>query len=146
MTLYVPSFIHYALPYSFIAGGYYYLIRVIHILSKLIHLLIWFIYSFDQTIHRQLWGSRLKANQHWLTQPYASILTSSFTTLVVEYWHTTLAENLEGSLKANCAPPLQFLALLCATAQQSYCRHAGVRRPSVVSPSSVDIVFSDTTE
>ncbi len=25
----------------------------------------------------------------------------------------------------------QFLALLCATAQQSYCRHAGVRRPSV---------------
>ncbi len=24
-----------------------------------------------------------------------------------------------------------FLALLCATAQQSYCRHAGVRRPSV---------------
>ncbi len=23
-----------------------------------------------------------------------------------------------------------FLALLCATAQQSYCRHAGVRRPS----------------
>ncbi len=32
-----------------------------------------------------------------------------------------------------------FLALLCATAQQSYCRHAGVRRPSsvVVRPSSV---------
>ncbi len=29
-----------------------------------------------------------------------------------------------------------FLALLCATAQQSYCRHAGVRRPSV-RPSSV---------
>ncbi len=28
-----------------------------------------------------------------------------------------------------------FLALLCATAQQSYCRHAGVRRPSVVRPS-----------
>ncbi len=26
---------------------------------------------------------------------------------------------------------LAFLALLCATAQQSYCRHAGVRRPSV---------------
>ncbi len=25
----------------------------------------------------------------------------------------------------------EFLALLCATAQQSYCRHAGVRRPSV---------------
>ncbi len=24
-----------------------------------------------------------------------------------------------------------FLALLCATAQQSYCRHTGVRRPSV---------------
>ncbi len=24
-----------------------------------------------------------------------------------------------------------FLALLCATTQQSYCRHAGVRRPSV---------------
>ncbi len=30
-----------------------------------------------------------------------------------------------------------FLALLCATAQQSYCRHAGVRRPSVRRPSSV---------
>ncbi len=30
----------------------------------------------------------------------------------------------------------RFLALLCATAQQSYCRHAGVRRPSsVVRPS-----------
>ncbi len=26
---------------------------------------------------------------------------------------------------------VSFLALLCATAQQSYCRHAGVRRPSV---------------
>ena len=39
-------------------------------------------------------------------------------------------------------PP--FLALLCATEQQSYCRHAGVRRPSV--RPSVDIVFSDTTE
>ncbi len=37
--------------------------------------------------------------------------------------------------------PAKFLALLCATAQQSYCRHAGVRRqsssvrPSVVRPS-----------
>ncbi len=28
----------------------------------------------------------------------------------------------------------RFLALLCATAQQSYCRHVGVRRPSVVRP------------
>ncbi len=28
--------------------------------------------------------------------------------------------------------PSPFLALLCATAQQSYCHHAGVRRPSVV--------------
>ncbi len=27
-----------------------------------------------------------------------------------------------------------FLALFCATAQQSYCRHAGVRRPSVRRP------------
>ncbi len=37
-----------------------------------------------------------------------------------------------------------FLALLCATAQQSYCRHAGVRRPSsVVRPSSVKPVFSE---
>ncbi len=32
------------------------------------------------------------------------------------------------------AQGLVFLALLCATAQQSYCRHAGVRRPSVVRP------------
>ncbi len=30
-----------------------------------------------------------------------------------------------------------LLALLCATAQKSYCRHAGVRRPSIVRPSSV---------
>ncbi len=41
-----------------------------------------------------------------------------------------------------------FLALLCATAQQSYCRHAGVRRPSSVRhPSvlpSVKPVFSET--
>ena len=28
-------------------------------------------------------------------------------------------------------PPDHFLALLCATAQQSYCRHAGIRRPSI---------------
>ncbi len=27
-----------------------------------------------------------------------------------------------------------FLPLLCATAQQSYCPHAGVRRPSAVRP------------
>ncbi len=27
-----------------------------------------------------------------------------------------------------------FLALLCATAQQSYCRHVGVRPSSVVRP------------
>ncbi len=37
---------------------------------------------------------------------------------------------------------LPFLALLCATAQQSYCRHAGVRRPSVCRP-SVKPVFSE---
>ncbi len=36
---------------------------------------------------------------------------------------------------------LPFLALLCATAQQSYCRHAGVR-PSVRRP-SVKPVFSE---
>ncbi len=41
-----------------------------------------------------------------------------------------------------------FLALLCATAQQSYCHDVGVRRPSVgpsVRP-SVDIVFSETVK
>ncbi len=41
-----------------------------------------------------------------------------------------------------------FLALLCATAQQSYCRHAGVRRPSVrpssiVRRPSVKLMFSE---
>ncbi len=42
---------------------------------------------------------------------------------------------------------LIFLALLCATAQQSYCRHAGVRRPSSsVVRQSVDIVFSETVK
>ncbi len=35
-----------------------------------------------------------------------------------------------------------LLALLCATAQQSYCRHVGVRRPSVCRP-SVKPVFSE---
>ncbi len=34
-----------------------------------------------------------------------------------------------------------ILALLCATAQQSYCHDAGGRRPSVR-----DIIFSDTAE
>ncbi len=38
------------------------------------------------------------------------------------------------------AKKIDFLALLCATAQQSYCHHAGVRRPSV------DIVFSETVK
>ncbi len=37
---------------------------------------------------------------------------------------------------------LVLLALLCATAQQSYCRHAGVRRPSVRRP-SVKLIFSE---
>ena len=41
---------------------------------------------------------------------------------------------------------LRFLARLCATAQQSYCPHAGVRRPSSSFRRSLDIVFSDTTE
>ena len=36
-----------------------------------------------------------------------------------------------------------FFALLCATAQQSYCRHAGVRRPLPVR-SSVKHIFSET--
>ena len=38
-----------------------------------------------------------------------------------------------------------FLALLCATAQQSYSHDVGVRRPSVRRP-SVDIVFSETVK
>ncbi len=51
-------------------------------------------------------------------------------------------------LVCHCVKFIVFLALLCATAQQSYCRHAGVRRPSssVVRPSSVDIVFSETVK
>ncbi len=35
------------------------------------------------------------------------------------------------SVLLYCQP---FLGLLCATAQQSYCCHAGVCRPSVVRP------------
>ncbi len=35
-----------------------------------------------------------------------------------------------------------FFALLCASAQQTYCRHAAGRRR----PSSIDIIFSDTAE
>ncbi len=39
---------------------------------------------------------------------------------------------------------MSFLALLCATAEQSYCRHAGVRHPSsVVRRPSVKPVFSE---
>ncbi len=34
------------------------------------------------------------------------------------------------------------LALVCATEQQSYCRHAGVRRPPA-RPSSIKPVFSE---
>ncbi len=41
-----------------------------------------------------------------------------------------------------------FLALFCATAQQSYCHDVGVRRPSVRRQSvvhpAVDIVFLET--
>ncbi len=47
----------------------FYLIGIIHILSKLIHLLIWVMYSFGQTIHGQLWRSRVKANKQLPKQP-----------------------------------------------------------------------------
>ncbi len=54
----IGMFAHRALPYtcSFIAGIHYYLIRYIRVLCKLIHLLVYFIYNFGQTTHRQLWS------------------------------------------------------------------------------------------
>ncbi len=56
-----------------------------------------------------------------------------------------MAERTEAPLSSPVAHAEWFLALLCATAQQSYCRHTGVRRPSVIRP-SVDIVFSETVK
>ncbi len=49
----------------------------------------------------------------------------------------------------NCRDRPGFLALLCATIKQSYCRHAGVRRPSVRPPArhlSVKPVFSESVK
>ena len=42
-----------------------------------------------------------------------------------------LNKNIKYNMLYNNIRKIKFLALLCATAQQSYCRHAVVRRPSV---------------
>ena len=57
-------------------------------------------------------------------------------------WSCSGGPCFKGTFKFNCLKQrrelgFHFLALLCATAQQSYCRHAGVHRRPSVRPSSV---------
>ena len=85
----------------------------------------------------------------WLQSRAAVVLPAS---IIVHLWSVNscfqkLVHGARQNLwEATYVPyPKPFLALLCATAQQSYCHDVGVRRPSVRRP-SVDIVFSETVK
>ncbi len=72
-----------------------------------------------------------KPNYHSLRNIYSVI---SYACRRVGVFFIVSGSKVE-SFGSRLKTPLAILALLCATAQQSYCRHAAVRRPSVVRPS-----------